>query len=180
MAETKQATLAAGCFWCTEAVFQRIDGVLSMIPGYAGGDTKDPTYREVAAGNTGHAEVAQIEYDPDKISFEDLLEVFWYTHNPTTLNRQGNDVGTQYRSAIFYHDQEQKQIAERSKQKLEEKEAYDDPIVTTLEPLEKFYPAEDYHKNYYDNNRMQPYCMVVINPKISKLRKKFADKLKNA
>lgn len=179
MANIQTAYFATGCFWCSEAVFQRLQGVESVMPGYSGGETENPTYEEVSGGKTGHAETAEIKYDPDQISFEDLLDVFWTTHDPTTLNRQGNDVGTQYRSAIYYMTEEQKQAAESSKSKLENEKVFDDPIVTEITKFEKFYPAEDYHRNYYNNNASQPYCMVVINPKISKLRKKFADKLKS-
>src|ERR687886_1974205 len=151
--KTEIITLAAGCFWCTEAIFKRLKGVKSILPGYAGGIIENPSYDQVCSGATGHAESVQIEFDPEIISFEKILDIFWHTHNPTTLNRQGNDVGTQYRSAIFYHDQKQKQIAEISKKDLEREGAYKDPIVTEITPFRNFYVAEDYHKNYYDNNQ---------------------------
>ena len=174
-----KATFANGCFWCTEAIFARLDGVKSVVPGYSGGTVENPSYEQVCTGKTGHAEAAQIEFDPDKISYEKLLDVFWHTHDPTTLNRQGNDVGTQYRSAIFYHDEEQKQNAERSKKEIEESHVYKDPIVTEIVPLIKFYLAEDYHKKYYDNNRNAPYCRFVINPKVEKLLKQYGNELKS-
>ena len=173
-----KTTFANGCFWCTEAVFTRIKGVKSVISGYSGGALENPSYDQVCSGTTGHAEAAQIEFDSEIISFEKLLDVFWDTHDPTTLNRQGNDVGTQYRSAIFYHNEEQKQIAEKSKKELEENHVYDDPIVTEIVPLTNFYPAEDYHKRYYDQNNNAPYCRYVINPKVEKLSKNYRDKLK--
>jgi len=152
--------------------------VESVISGYSGGHIKNPAYREVCNGNTGHAEVAQITYDPKAISFTELLEVFWQTHDPTTLNRQGNDVGTQYRSAIFYHNEEQKKLAEKYKQKLDASDAFDAPIVTEISPLVNFYPAEDYHQNYFNNNPSQPYCSMLIRPKVEKFKKVFKDKLK--
>ena len=172
------ATFGAGCFWCVEAVFQNLKGVESVISGYSGGHIKNPAYREVCNGNTGHAEVAQITYDPKVTSFAELLEVFWQTHDPTTLNRQGNDVGTQYRSAIFYHNDEQKEIAEKYKQELEASGAFDAPIVTEISPLTNFYPAEDYHQNYFNQNPSQPYCSMVVRPKVDKFKKVFKDKLK--
>jgi peptide-methionine (S)-S-oxide reductase len=172
------ATFGAGCFWCVEAVFQRLEGVEKVVSGYAGGDTDNPTYQQVSRGNTGHAEVCQISYNPEKISFDELLEVFWGTHDPTTLNRQGADVGTQYRSVIFYHNEEQKKLSEEYKEKLEKAEIFDDPIVTEISPFTKFFEAEDYHQNYYNNNSSQPYCSFVITPKLEKLKKVFADKLK--
>ncbi|PTX14253.1 peptide-methionine (S)-S-oxide reductase [Pontibacter mucosus] len=172
------ATFGNGCFWCTEAVFQELEGVERVMPGYAGGQVENPTYQQVCSGTTGHAEVLQVSYDPDKISYEELLEVFWATHDPTTLNRQGNDVGTQYRSAVFYHNQEQKQLAEKYKQELEASGAYDDPVVTEIVPLEKFYPAENYHVNYYNTHGHEPYCSFVIRPKLDKFRKVFRQKLK--
>ena len=150
------ATLGAGCFWCVEAIFQRIEGVESVVSGYAGGKVKNPTYKEVCSGLTGHAEVAQITFDSDKVSFAELLEIFWQTHDPTTLNRQGNDVGTQYRSAIFYHDDEQKQIAEELKKSLDASGAFDARIVTEITPLNNYYPAEDYHQNYFNDPSYQP------------------------
>lgn len=164
----EKATFGAGCFWCVEAVFQRIHGVTSVVPGYAGGQTENPTYKEVSAGNTGHAEVAQITFDPAKVSYEKLLEVFWQAHDPTTLNRQGADVGTQYRSVIFYHDEKQKLTAEKSK--IAAQKIFDKPIVTEIRALSKFYVAEDYHHNYYNENKLQPYCQFVIKPKLKKLK----------
>jgi peptide-methionine (S)-S-oxide reductase len=163
----EKATFGAGCFWCVEAVFQRIDGVKSVVPGYAGGTKQNPTYKEVCTGTTGHAEVAQITFDPSKVSFEKLLEVFWHAHDPTTMNRQGADVGTQYRSVLFYHDEKQKAIAEKSKK--DAQKDFDDPIVTEIQQLTKFYEAEDYHHNYYNDNRLQPYCQFVIKPKLKNL-----------
>lgn len=171
-------TLGGGCFWCVEAVYQNLKGVEKVISGYAGGRVKKPTYREVCSGLTGHAEVAQITFDPDMISFEDILYVFWRTHDPTTLNRQGADAGTQYRSVIFYHDDRQKAVAEASKQATDAARVWPNPIVTEIAPLTEFYPAEDYHQNYYRENPNQPYCQVVIDPKISKLRKEFSQMLR--
>lgn len=179
MSENLQtATFGAGCFWCVEAVFQRIDGVESVISGYTGGEVANPSYEAVCSGTTGHAEVAQVKYNPDKVSFEELLQVFWGTHDPTTLNRQGADVGTQYRSAIFYHNDEQKELAEMWKEKLNSNGVFDKPIVTEITKIGDFYTAENYHQNYYDNNSNQPYCMMVIGPKLDKLEKAFKDKLK--
>jgi len=172
------ATFGSGCFWCTEAVFQRLKGVEDVKSGYSGGDVENPTYQQVCNGNTGHAEVIQITYDPSVISFEELLEVFWKTHDPTTLNRQGNDVGTQYRSVIFYHTSQQKELAELYKKKLDAAKVYNNPIVTEIYPFRKFYPAENYHQDYYDNNSNQPYCSFVITPKLEKFEKVFKDKLK--
>jgi peptide-methionine (S)-S-oxide reductase len=172
------ATLGGGCFWCVEAVYQELKGVEQIVSGYAGGTVENPTYKQVCTGNTGHAEVAQITYDPEIISYEDVLYVFWRTHDPTTLNRQGADVGTQYRSVILYHDEEQKTIAERSKSETDASGLWPNPIVTEIAPLGKFYPAEDYHQNYYRNNPSQPYCIAVIDPKIKKFRKEFEEKLK--
>lgn len=173
------ATLGAGCFWCVEAVFQELNGVTIVLPGYTGGFKDNPTYKEVCEGTTGHAEVAQIVYDTTVLSFEELLEVFFYTHDPTTLNRQGNDVGTQYRSAIFYHNAEQKEIADRVIKALNTERVYPNPVVTQVTPFEKFYVAEDYHINYYkntgDNNS---YCTYVVKPKVEKFKKAFKDKLK--
>ena len=164
----EKATFGAGCFWCIEAVFQRIDGVKSVLPGYAGGTKDNPTYKEVCAGTTGHAEVAQIIFDPAKVNYDKLLEIFWQAHDPTTMNRQGNDVGTQYRSVVFFHDDKQKAVAEQSKK--ETQKDFDDPIVTEIQPLKKFYEAEDYHHNYYNENKLQPYCQFVIKPKLKKLK----------
>jgi len=172
------ATFGAGCFWCVEAVFQLLEGVDKVVSGYTGGEVDNPTYKQVCDGNTGHAEVCQIFYDPDVVSFEELLEVFWKTHDPTTLNRQGADVGTQYRSVIFYHNDEQKELAEKYKSKLENAEIFDDPIVTEISPISEFYVAEDYHQDYYNNNSSQPYCSFVITPKLEKFEKVFSDKLK--
>lgn len=172
------ATFANGCFWCTEAVFQRLKGVEKVTSGYTGGHVKNPTYEQVCNKNTGHAEALQIQYDPQEISFDELLEVFWKTHDPTTLDRQGNDVGPQYRSVIFYHNEAQKEKAEKYKKALNESHVFDAPIVTAIEPFTVFYPAENYHNNYYNRNPSQPYCYYVIKPKVEKLEKVFADKLK--
>ena len=172
------ATFAGGCFWCTEAIFKRLKGVISVIPGYAGGKTENPTYEQVSMGTTGHAEATQIEFDPEQIPYEKLLDIFWHTHNPTTLNRQGNDVGTQYRSIIFYHDEKQKETAEKSKSEIEEEKLYPDPVVTEIIPYEKFYAAESYHQNYYDQNSSAPYCNFVIDPKIHKLLSQYASDVK--
>ena len=171
------ATLAAGCFWCVEAIFQDLKGVLKVESGYSGGNVKNPGYREVCTGTTGHAEACQIYFNPKEISFQEILEVFWTTHDPTTLNRQGADAGTQYRSAIFYHNENQKQIAEKSKAEVASA-IWDKPIVTEITAYTTFYMAEDYHQNYYNENMHAPYCQIVIAPKIIKLRHKFADKLK--
>jgi peptide-methionine (S)-S-oxide reductase len=179
MNSTETATFGTGCFWCTEAIFKELNGVISAMPGYAGGKTPDPTYKEVCSGSTGHAECTQIVYDPSKISYDELLEVFFKVHDPTQLNRQGNDVGTQYRSVIFYHNDEQKRLAEKYKTELDRSGAYDKPIVTQVAPLEKFYPAENYHHDYYELNKdKNPYCSVVVRPKLDKFRKVFHDKLK--
>ena len=167
------ATLANGCFWCSEAIFKRLKGIKSVTPGYSGGKVKDPLYDEVCEGRTGHAEAVQIEFDPTIISFETLLDIFWHTHDPTTLNRQGNDIGTQYRSAIFYHNEKQKEIAEKSRNNLEKEKYYKDSIVTEITPFKNFYAAEQYHKNYYDDHQDEPYCNYVINPKIQKLLKLY-------
>jgi methionine-S-sulfoxide reductase len=171
-------TLGGGCFWCTEAVFQRLEGVEKVVSGYAGGMIKDPTYKEICTGTTGHAEVINVYYDPNKIDFENLLEIFWATHDPTTLNRQGADVGPQYRSAIFYHTSEQRQIAEGLKAELNAQQVFENPIITEITAFSNFYPAEDYHQEYYNLNGMQPYCQFVIRPKVDKLKKYFAAKLK--
>lgn len=172
------ATFGSGCFWCTEAVFQQLKGVDTVLPGYSGGNRPNPTYEQVSSGASGHAEVTQILYDPDVISFDELLEVFWKSHDPTTLNRQGADVGTQYRSVIFYHNPQQKEIAEQYKKKLNEAGAFDKPIVTEITEFKAFYPAEDYHVNYYNNNKSAPYCTFVIRPKVDKVREVFKSKLK--
>jgi peptide-methionine (S)-S-oxide reductase len=174
------ATLANGCFWCSEAIFSRLKGVKSVLPGYTGGKVENPSYDEVCRGKTGHAEAAQIEFNPAVISFEKLLDVFWHTHDPTTLNRQGNDVGTQYRSAIFCHNEEQRESAERSKRELGKRGVFKDPIVTEIIPFEKFYVAEDYHKEYYEQHQDAPYCKFVIDPKIHKLLNKYGKDLKEA
>lgn len=176
--KTEVATFGSGCFWCTEAIFERVRGVQKVISGYSGGTIENPTYKEVCTGTTGHAECTQIYYDPSLITYDELLEIFWKTHDPTTLNRQGNDVGTQYRSVIFYHNLEQKEKAEFYKKKLEEEKIWDKPIVTEIVEFKKFYPAEDYHQNYYDNNPNQGYCAFVITPKVEKFEKIFKDKLK--
>jgi peptide-methionine (S)-S-oxide reductase len=175
-----RATFASGCFWCTEAVFQQLKGVQSVASGYSGGSAKNPTYQEVCTGQTGHAEAIQVTFDPKVISYQELLEVFWKTHDPTTLNRQGHDVGTQYRSAIFYHDPEQKKLAEHYKKKLDESGAFSSPIVTEIVPFKEFYRAEAYHQNYFADNPEQHYCQVVIKPKVEKFKAVFHDKLKTA
>uniref|UniRef100_UPI0040497D2A peptide-methionine (S)-S-oxide reductase MsrA n=1 Tax=Flavobacterium sp. TaxID=239 RepID=UPI0040497D2A len=172
------ATLAGGCFWCTEAVFLSIDGVEKVVSGYIGGTIKNPAYREVTTGRTGHAEAIRILYDPKKVSFGELLEIFFATHDPTTLNRQGNDVGTQYRSEIFYYNDEQQEIATEYIKLMTAEKTFDNPIVTDVTPASAFYEAEDYHQNYYNQNKDQPYCNYVITPKMEKLQSKFAKKLK--
>ena len=173
------AVFGGGCFWCTEAILQRLKGVISVSPGYAGGHIKNPTYEQVCGGTTGHAEVTKFEFDPTQITFRDLLEIFFTTHDPTTLNRQGNDIGEQYRSAIFYTNNEQKAEAEKFIQALKDDRTFNNPIVTTVEPLNgNFYEAEDYHKNYYNRNQGKSYCQVVINPKLEKFKKTFAEKIK--
>ncbi|HUE99464.1 MAG TPA: peptide-methionine (S)-S-oxide reductase MsrA [Anaerolineales bacterium] len=172
------ASLAGGCFWCLEAVYDEIKGVHSVESGYAGGQMDNPTYREVCNGNTGHAEVVQVHFDPNVVSYRDLLNVFFAIHDPTTLNRQGADVGTQYRSAIFYHDEEQKKIAEELIKDLNAQQIWDKPLVTEVSKLDKFYVAEDYHQEYYARNPYQPYCMAVVAPKVSKFRKHFLELLK--
>ena len=171
------ATFGAGCFWCVEAIFQDLKGVESVASGYSGGQVKNPTYREVCTGSTGHAEVLQIRFDPKVISFENLVKVLFTTHDPTTLNRQGADAGTQYRSVIFYHNEEQKEVAERMKREFAPT-IWDDPIVTEISPVTEFYKAEDYHQNYYKDNPSQGYCRIVINPKVKKFREMYADWLK--
>lgn len=175
---TELATLAGGCFWCLEAVFEQLRGVSNVSSGYAGGHVPNPTYEAVCTGTTGHAEVVQVAFDPATISFRDLLGVFFTLHDPTTLDRQGGDVGTQYRSAIFYHDDEQRRTAAAVIRELEAEHVFDDPIVTQIEPLATFYPAEEYHREYYRRNPNQPYCRAVIAPKVSKLRSKHLEKLK--
>jgi peptide-methionine (S)-S-oxide reductase len=178
--KTEIATLANGCFWCTEAIFKRLNGIESVLPGYAGGAVKNPSYDQVCMGTTGHTESIQIKFDPAIISFKKILDIFWHTHDPTTLNRQGNDIGTQYRSAIFYHDENQKEIDEKSKKDLEREGVYKDPIVTEITPFKNFYAAEDYHKDYYDNHQDAPYCNFVIDPKIHKLLKQYGNDVKEA
>lgn len=172
------ATLGSGCFWCVEAIYQDVIGVHKVVSGYAGGEVENPTYQEVCSGTTGHAEVVQIAFDPTVISFEEILFIFWRTHDPTTLNRQGNDVGTQYRSVIYYHDEEQKKIAEQSMAETDASDLWADPIVTEIAPLPIFYEGEAYHQNYFVENPYQPYCIFVINPKVQKFRKSFRNKLR--
>jgi len=177
--EMALATFGTGCFWCTEAIFQQLEGVSKVVSGYAGGKVKNPTYKEVCSGLTGHAEVIQLTYDPSVITFDELLEVFWQTHDPTTLNRQGADVGTQYRSVIFYHTDDQRKLAESYKKKLDEAKAFEAPIVTEISAFTSFYPAEDYHQNYFNLNGSAPYCSYVIQPKVEKFKKVFKAKLKH-
>jgi peptide-methionine (S)-S-oxide reductase len=172
------ATLAGGCFWCLEAVYDEMDGVESVVSGYMGGRVANPSYEQVCGGNTGHAEVVQITFDPRVVSFRDLLEVFFVIHDPTTLNRQGNDIGTQYRSAIFHHSPEQKRVAEQVIAAIGNGGLFDAPIVTEIAPAETFWPAEDYHRDYFARNPFQPYCMFVVSPKVSKFRKKFSERRK--
>lgn len=172
------ATFGSGCFWCTEAVFRELIGVESVTSGYSGGSVLYPTYYQVTTGNTGHAEVIQVKFDPAKINYSDLLRVFWQTHDPTTLNRQGADVGTQYRSIVFYHSDEQKQIAEAYKKQLNESGDFKDPVVTQVEEFQAFFPAEDYHQEYFERNPQQGYCLAVVRPKVEKFKKEFADLLK--
>jgi len=172
------ATFGNGCFWCTEAIFQQLKGVKTVLPGYTGGEVKNPTYKEVCNGTTGHAEAIQITYDPSVISYRELLDVFFYTHDPTTLNRQGGDVGTQYRSAIFFHNKDQKSDAEKIIEQLTAEGVYSDPIVTEVTAFDIFYDAEEYHQNYYINNKNQGYCRAVINPKLDKFMKKYGSKTK--
>jgi peptide-methionine (S)-S-oxide reductase len=173
------ATFGTGCFWCTEAVFEQLNGVVKVTSGYSGGNVPNPSYKQVCTGETGHAECVQILYEPDKISFDELLEVFWQVHDPTTLNQQGADVGTQYRSAIFYHDAAQKEKAEKYKREVNDSGAFSKPVVTEISPAQKFYPAEDYHQEYYANNKnTNPYCAVVIRPKLEKFQKVFGKKIK--
>jgi peptide-methionine (S)-S-oxide reductase len=172
-------TLGSGCFWCTEAIFQQIPGVEKVTSGYSGGHVVNPTYEQVCEKNTGHVEVCQLLYDPKKVSVDELLEVFWQTHDPTTMDRQGNDVGPQYRSAVFYHNEEQRKKAEYYKAELDKSGSFAKPIVTVIEPVKNFYPAEDYHQNYYNNNSNQPYCYFVIRPKLEKFQKVFKSKDKN-
>ena len=177
--KTETITLGSGCFWCTEAIFQQLEGVEKVVSGYSGGHVKNPTYEQVCEKNTGHVEVCQLTYDPTKITVDEILEVFWQTHDPTTMDRQGNDVGPQYRSAVFYHTEEQKEKAERYKEQLNKSGAFEKPIVTVVEKFKNFYPAEDYHQNYYKNNQNQPYCYFVIRPKLEKFEKVFKEKAKS-
>lgn len=172
------ATLGAGCFWCVEAVFDDLKGVEDVVSGYAGGHKENPTYQEVCSETTGHAEVVQLKFDPDEISFKEILQVFFTVHDPTTLNRQGNDIGTSYRSAIFYHSDEQKRAAEEVIKEITEAGIYDNPIVTEVTPFTNYYAAEDYHQEYFANNPNQPYCAAVVAPKVAKFRQKFVDRLK--
>lgn len=178
MGTTEQATLGGGCFWCTEAVFDELRGVTDVVSGYSNGHVDNPSYKAVCQGNTGHAEVIRIEFDPEEVSFKDILNVFFTVHDPTTLNRQGNDVGTQYRSGIYYHSEEQKRIAEETIAELNEEGLWSNPIVTEVVPVENYYPAEDYHQEYFANNPYAGYCRVVVAPKVAKFRKKFVDRLK--
>jgi peptide-methionine (S)-S-oxide reductase len=178
--QTDTATFGTGCFWCTEAIFQQVDGVYKVTSGYSGGFVENPDYKEVCNGTTGHAECLRIEYNPAKVSYDELLEIFWQLHDPTTLNRQGADVGTQYRSVVFYHNADQKAKAEHYKTALDKSGAWDKPIVTTIEPMTIFYPAEAYHQNYYNDNPGQGYCQFVIRPKVEKFQKVFKDKLKKS
>lgn len=172
------AIFGTGCFWCTEAIFQQVEGVEKVTSGYSGGKVANPTYKQVCSGTTGYAECLKIDYDPTKVTFDELLEIFWQVHDPTTLNRQGNDVGTQYRSVVFYQNEEQKAKVEKYKTALNKSGAWDNPVVTTLEPFVKFYPAEDYHQNYYNDNKNEGYCQFVIRPKVEKFEKVFKSKLK--
>ena len=174
----KKITFASGCFWCTEAIFQRLEGVEKVESGYIGGHVPNPTYEAVCTGTTGHAEAVEITYNPEKLSFEELLQVFWKTHDPTTLNRQGNDVGTQYRSGIFYYDDKQKEIAEAYKRQLDESKIWSDPIVTEITKVTEFYAAENYHQDYFNQNGHQPYCSFVVAPKVAQFQKEFSEKLK--
>jgi peptide-methionine (S)-S-oxide reductase len=174
---TEQATFGGGCFWCTEAVFQRVRGVSSVVSGYAGGAVERPGYEQVCTGATGHAEVVQITFDPEVVSYSDLLDIFFATHDPTTLNRQGNDAGTQYRSAIFYHNDEQRRLAEEARKRAQQSGEFHGPIVTEIVPLPAFYPAEDYHQNYFRLNERQPYCNLVIRPKLEKFEKRYHERL---
>lgn len=175
----EQITLGSGCFWCTEAIFQRIKGVESAVSGYTAGKVKNPTYEEVCSGETGHAEVVQVTFNPEIISLQEVLHVFWKTHDPTTLNRQGNDVGSQYRSAVFYHNEHQKEVAEMLKEKLDQSGAWGNPIVTEITKFDVFYAAENYHQEYFNENGSQPYCQFVVAPKVDKFKAVFADKLKS-
>lgn len=174
--KTDTITFGSGCFWCTEAIFQQVEGVVKVTSGYSGGHVVNPTYEQVCEKNTGHVEVCQLLYDPTRVKVDQLLEVFWQTHDPTTQDRQGNDVGPQYRSVVFYHNQEQKEKAEYYKAELDKSGSFPAKIITTIEPIKNFYPAEDYHQNYYNNNSNQPYCYFVIRPKLEKFQKVFKSK----
>ena len=178
MIKPGKATFGNGCFWCTEAIYKRLKGIMSVVPGYSGGKVDNPSYKEVCNGKTGHAEAIQITFDTELISYDELLEVFWKTHDPTTLNRQGNDVGTQYRSVIFYHNEDQKQLAEKYREQLNKSGIWKDPIVTEIVAFTKFFEAENYHQDYYENNPGQPYCSLVITPKVEKFEKVFKDKMR--
>lgn len=177
MNELEKITFGSGCFWCVEAVFQKLKGVESVVSGYSNGHTINPTYKEICTGTTGHAEVCQITFDPNQISFEELLEVFWKTHDPTTLNRQGADAGTQYRSGVFYHTESQRDVAQAWKDKLNAERVFPNPILTEITQVSTFYKAEDYHQNYYNKNGYEPYCQIVIKPKMDKFLKTFQEKL---
>ena len=177
--KTEKITLGSGCFWCTEAIFQQVKGVIKVTSGYSGGHVPNPTYEQVCDKNTGHAEVCQLEYDPNMVTVDEILEIFWQTHDPTTLNRQGNDVGPQYRSVVFYHNSEQQERATFFKKELDKSGAYASPIVTTIEPFTNFYAAENYHQDYYNRNGKEPYCYFVIRPKLEKFEKAFKNKMKS-
>lgn len=177
--DLEKATFGAGCFWCVEAIYELVEGIEYVESGYSGGHVENPSYKEVTTGTTGHAEVARIHYNPEVISYEELLEILWHTHNPTTLNRQGNDIGPMYRSVIFYHNEEQKEIAEKSLKKTDESDLWEDPIVTKIQPLENYYVAENYHQNYFENNPNAGYCSFVIAPKVKKFKKEFSYLLKD-
>lgn len=179
MAKLETATMANGCFWCTETIFKRLKGVESVTPGYSGGQRENPSYEQVSSGATGHAEAIQIEFDPAILPYEKLLDIFFHTHNPTTLNQQGYDRGTEYRSAIFYHDEEQKHIVEKVKKELEDSHTFPDPIITEITPFTKFYPAEAYHKNFYESGNRPDYCTFVIDPKLQKLLKEYGNDVKD-
>ncbi|MEW9799625.1 peptide-methionine (S)-S-oxide reductase MsrA [Alteromonas sp. CYL-A6] len=179
MSTSQTATLGGGCFWCIESAFNSVDGVISAVSGYAGGSVKDPSYEQVCKGDTGHAEVVQVTFDPAKIQYREILEIFFALHDPTQLNRQGNDVGTQYRSAVFYHDDEQRHQAEAIIEEIIRDEIWPDPVVTEVTPLTEFYPAEDYHQNYFKNNPQNQYCAMVVAPKLAKFKKTFASRLRN-
>lgn len=178
MSKIEQATIAGGCFWCIESAFNSLEGIVRAVSGYAGGDTDNPTYKEVCSGNSGHAEVVRVEFDTSLINFREVLEIFFALHDPTQLNRQGNDVGTQYRSAVFYHDESQKQLAEAIIKEMQDDAVWPDPIVTEVTPLNNYFDAEDYHQDYFSNNPQNQYCNMVVAPKLAKFKKTFAQKLK--